>query len=104
MNRTANDECPQEEAAPVGSIPPDARPDWQGLRAGLGAAHAARRIVSGDGGSLLRHGSFDCMSAHALTSFMHALTDINVGTSEVVNLLGGNYRAATGSPYRQWLR
>lgn len=98
MNITPHNDCWQEGVAPAGSMWIDARPDWRGLRARLGAAHAARRVLLEDARVLLRNGSFDRASAHALAAFGHGLPDVNPEASEVGNLPGANCGVAAGSP------
>jgi hypothetical protein len=82
----------RQEVTPAGP----ARPDWLGLRTKLGAAHAARRVLLEGARALCARGSFDRACAHALTSLGHDLPSVNPGSSEVGNLLGGNWEAAAG--------
>lgn len=86
----------RQEVAPAGFVRAEVRPDWQGLRARLGAAHAARRVLLDDVRVLHAKGSFDSASAHALTSFGHDLPDVNPDHLEVGNLLGANHDGAAG--------
>ena len=90
----------RQDAPPAESVRPESwtvsRPDWLGLRARLGAAHAARRMLLEEARALYARGSFDRACAHALTSFGHDLPTVNPGSSEVGNLLGGNWEAVAG--------
>jgi hypothetical protein len=86
----------RQEVAPAGFVRAETRPDWQGLRARLGAAHAARRILLDDVRVLHAKGSFDRACAHALTSLGHDLPDVNPDHSEVGNLPGANAADAAG--------
>jgi hypothetical protein len=86
----------RQEVAPAGFVRAEVRPDWQGLRARLGAAHAARRVLLDDVRVLHAKGSFDRACAHALTSFGHDLPEVSPGPSEVGNLLGANHEDTAG--------
>ena len=104
MNMPENDKFPRRAAVAARPLLADTGLDWQGLRTRLGGVYTARRVGLEGNRILLRNGSFDYTSAHALTSLAHGLTDVNLDALEVGNLLGASNPAAAGSPYRQWLR